>query len=100
MGTAPAARAIPACGCDWPRPLCNYSEDRLVVDGRFTGGFITRQYGDPDNRIHSFQLELSMAPIAGSCRRGIMRRTKAAEVRPALRAMLEAALTWAREQSQ
>jgi len=34
----------------------NYSK---VVNGRFKGGYITRAYGDPDNNIHSLQLELS-----------------------------------------
>ena len=32
-----------------------------VVDGRFKGGFITRQYGCPDNGIHALQLEMSQA---------------------------------------
>ena len=32
-----------------------------VVNGRFKGGYITREYGDPKNNIHSIQLELSQA---------------------------------------
>ena len=32
-----------------------------VVNGRFKGGYITRQYGQPDNNIHAIQLELSQA---------------------------------------
>ncbi|ETX12651.1 N-formylglutamate amidohydrolase [Marinomonas ushuaiensis DSM 15871] len=32
-----------------------------VVNGRFKGGYITRQYGQPDNQIHAIQLELSQA---------------------------------------
>jgi N-formylglutamate deformylase len=30
-----------------------------VLNGRFTGGFITRHYGDPENNVHAIQLELS-----------------------------------------
>jgi len=30
-----------------------------VLNGRFKGGFITRQYGDPGANIHAVQLELS-----------------------------------------
>ncbi len=30
-----------------------------VLDGRFKGGYITRQYGDPENDIHAIQLELA-----------------------------------------
>jgi len=30
-----------------------------VLNGRFRGGFITRNYGDPQNSVHAIQLELS-----------------------------------------
>jgi len=30
-----------------------------VVNGRFKGGYITRQFGQPENNIHAIQLELS-----------------------------------------
>jgi len=30
-----------------------------ITNGRFKGGFITREYGKPENNIHSIQLELS-----------------------------------------
>jgi N-formylglutamate amidohydrolase len=30
-----------------------------VLNGRFQGGFITRNYGDPQNSVHAIQLELS-----------------------------------------
>lgn len=30
-----------------------------VLDGRFKGGYITRQYGNPENDIHAIQLELA-----------------------------------------
>ena len=32
-----------------------------VINGRFKGGYLTREYGDPQNGIHSLQLELSQA---------------------------------------
>jgi formiminoglutamase len=31
-----------------------------VVDGRFKGGWITRNYGDPENGVHAIQMELAM----------------------------------------
>ena len=36
----------------------NYSQ---VVNGRFKGGYITREFGRPDANIHAIQLELSQA---------------------------------------
>lgn len=30
-----------------------------VLNGRFRGGYITRNYGDPENGVHAIQLELS-----------------------------------------
>lgn len=30
-----------------------------VLNGRFIGGYITRNYGDPDNNIHALQMELT-----------------------------------------
>ncbi len=30
-----------------------------VVNGRFKGGYITRHYGDPDNKVHALQLEIA-----------------------------------------
>lgn len=30
-----------------------------VLNGRFTGGYITRHYGDPANNVHAVQLELA-----------------------------------------
>ena len=42
----------------------------MVLDGRFKGGYITRQYGDPANDVHAIQLELARRcyMIEASCR--------------------------------
>jgi N-formylglutamate deformylase len=39
--------------------VCTASGYRHVVNGRFKGGHITRQYGQPANGIHAVQLELA-----------------------------------------
>lgn len=36
-----------------------YGPYSVVCNDRFKGGYITRQYGDPDNNVHAIQLELS-----------------------------------------
>jgi formiminoglutamase len=35
---------------------CEYS---AVINGRFSGGYITRHYGEPDNNIHAVQMEIA-----------------------------------------
>lgn len=37
----------------------NFTPYSTITNGRFKGGFITREYGDPQNGIHALQLELS-----------------------------------------
>ena len=97
LGSAAGGACDAGLRLELAEALGDFGEDRLVVDGRFKGGFITRQYGDPDNRIHAFQLELSMATYCEEQPSWCYLPDKAAEVRPALRAMLESALAWARE---
>jgi len=66
----------------------------LAVDGRFTGGYITRRYGVPANGVHAFQLELSQATYMREDASNAFDETLAARVRPCLERMLEAALQW------
>jgi N-formylglutamate amidohydrolase len=35
------------------------SSHSTAINGRFTGGYITRHYGDPENGIHALQLEIA-----------------------------------------
>ncbi|MEX0299996.1 MAG: N-formylglutamate deformylase [Kordiimonas sp.] len=39
--------------------VSDQQEYSSVLNGRFKGGFITRNYGDPANSVHAVQLELS-----------------------------------------
>ncbi len=64
-----------------------------VVDGRFKGGHITREYGRPQEGVHTVQLEM--------CWRTYMDETpprwndaRAAEVTPLLRRLVETMITW------
>lgn len=38
---------------------CEASSQSFVVDGRFTGGYITRHYGAPAAGVHAIQMELA-----------------------------------------
>jgi N-formylglutamate deformylase len=40
--------------------ICDASGMSRVTNGRFRGGWITRQYGKPENGVHAIQMELAM----------------------------------------
>jgi len=63
-----------------------------VVNGRFKGGYITRQYGRPDDDTHAIQLELSQRTYMDEVAPFTFRDDLALVVRPALRSMLDAML--------
>jgi len=67
-----------------------------VLDGRFTGGYITRQYGQPDARLHAIQLELSEITYMDEAPPFEFDEARAARLRPHLRAMLAQMLEAAR----
>ena len=67
-----------------------------VVDGRFKGGYITRNYGKPVEGVHAVQLELSQITYMHEGAPFGFQEDLANQVRPVIRAMLEAALVWVR----
>lgn len=60
LGTNGGASAEPALQQMVESILAGTGES-FVVNGRFKGGYITRHYGDPANRIDAIQLELTQA---------------------------------------
>ncbi len=84
-----AARLIEAAG-----EAEGYSS---VLNGRFKGGYITRQYGRPAERIHAVQLELAECTYMDEEPPFEFREAQAAKLRPHLRVLLEAMLDWGRE---
>jgi N-formylglutamate deformylase len=69
-----------------------------ILNGRFKGGYITRQYGRPADRIEALQLELSQIVYMEEEPPFRFRDDRAAEIRPALRRILEAMLAAGAEQ--
>lgn len=75
-----------------------------VVNGRFRGGFITRNYGRPQEGVHALQMELAcrgyMREPAGAIDEGNWPTPYdpdyAAPIRATLKDILETALRWAR----
>lgn len=65
-----------------------------VLDGRFKGGYITRHYGRPAERIHALQLELVQATYMEEDEPFRYQEALAAPTRLLLRRVLEAVLAW------
>ena len=66
-----------------------------VLDGRFTGGHITRNYGDPARGVHAIQLEMAQCTYMEERHPFDYDPLRAAVLQPQLRDMLEAALAFA-----
>ncbi len=69
-----------------------------VTDGRFKGGYITRRYGKPADRVHAVQLEMALATYMDETNAAFpvapADPLKLARLRPVLRALLQATLDW------
>ncbi|PRC93202.1 N-formylglutamate deformylase [Solimicrobium silvestre] len=71
-----------------------------VFNGRFKGGYITRNYGNPANNIHAVQLEMSQCVYMNETAPFAYRPDLAAQVQPLLSELLAACLSWAKTRSK
>lgn len=94
LGTTEGHSCAPSLRDALAGVLASHADYEHVVDGRFKGGHITRQYGRPENGVHAVQLEMCWrtymqeSPPAWSAER-------AAEVTPLLRELVHVMLDWA-----
>jgi N-formylglutamate deformylase len=65
-----------------------------VDNARFTGGYITRQYGKPANGVHTMQLEKTHRCYMDEAYPFGYRPDRAAKVQPVLRRLFEEILAW------
>ena len=69
-----------------------------VTDDRFKGGYITRRYGQPQERIHAIQLEMALATYMDETRATLavaaVDHDRLARLRPVLRELLHTTLDW------
>ena len=63
-----------------------------VVNGRFQGGYITRHYGRPQDRVHAVQLEMCQKLYMREAPPWDWQDAPAAAIEPVVREMVEAAL--------
>lgn len=69
-----------------------------VFNGRFKGGYITRQYGEPSQNIHSIQLEMTQRNYMMETYPYDYEAKLAEEIQPLLTDLLNTCLTWAKQQ--
>lgn len=67
-----------------------------VLNGRFKGGYITRVYGKPGDKVFAVQLELSQITYMNEAPPFGFREDLARRIRPELRRILTAMLDWGR----
>jgi N-formylglutamate deformylase len=71
------------------------SEYQAVLNGRFTGGYITRSHGRPDAGIHAIQLELTWRNYMFEAPPYDYRPDRADRLKVVLRQLLERMAEWA-----
>jgi N-formylglutamate deformylase len=59
VGTNDGKSCAPALSDQLMRVLAEQDSFTHVLNGRFKGGYITRTYGNPTNRVHAVQIELA-----------------------------------------
>jgi N-formylglutamate deformylase len=92
LGTASGAACDPRIERALSDVAAQSSGYTHVLNGRFKGGYITRQYGRTDAGIHAIQLELSEITYMDEAPPFGFREDLAAGVRPVLRRLVSTAL--------
>jgi N-formylglutamate deformylase len=92
LGTVSGASCAPAIQRAIESALGAQPEYTWVANGRFKGGFITRNYGAPASGVHAAQLEMSQCVYMNEAAPFEFREELAAHVRTVLRRLQQAAL--------
>lgn len=100
LGTAQGASCAPALAqqllaiAQQAEPL-GYS---AVLNGRFTGGYITRHYGQPEQGVHAVQLEMTQCGYMQEALPFDYLPERAERIEPTLQRMLQAMLDFVQAQ--
>ncbi|MBI3369281.1 MAG: N-formylglutamate deformylase [Burkholderiales bacterium] len=94
LGTADGASCAPGLQAAVAAVLAGQDRFSHVVNGRFKGGYITRQYGAPGAGIHAVQLEMCWSTYLRETAPHAWAPEIAQGVQPLLRALLAACLAW------
>jgi N-formylglutamate deformylase len=92
IGTASGASADSAITAAIDQVCTHAGAVTHVVNGRFKGGYITRHYGAPQDKVHAVQLEMCQYLYMIETMPFAFDAQKAAAIRPLLQAMMQQAL--------
>ena len=94
LGTANASSCAPSLRSALMQVLGGQTTFSHVTDGRFTGGYITRRYGRPADRVHAVQLEKCWSCYMDEAPPWALSAPRAAALTPLLQALLNTLLAW------
>ncbi|MBI5258892.1 MAG: N-formylglutamate deformylase [Burkholderiales bacterium] len=94
LGTADGRSCAPTLRQALATLLAGQQRYTQVVDGRFKGGHITRQYGRPALGVHAVQLEMCWCCYMEEAAPFAWHDARAAEVQPLLRQLVQTLLDW------
>lgn len=92
IGTASGASADARITDVVMHACAGHSHLSSVANGRFKGGYITRHYGQPANRVHAVQLEMCQSLYMQEESPYAYDETLAARIQPLLKKMVSSAL--------
>ncbi|MGF6569593.1 N-formylglutamate deformylase [Paraburkholderia fungorum] len=92
FGTSNGASAVAGLGEELAAIVGRDGGYTAVANGRFKGGYITRQYGQPAQGVHAVQLELSQITYMEEQMPYAYDEKLAAKVEPVLQALVTAAM--------
>lgn len=94
LGTADGRACSPALEATVATVLAGQQRYSQIVNGRFKGGYITRQYGQPAQGVHAVQLEMCWRCYMDEAPPYAWHGARAAEVTPLLRQLVHAMADW------
>jgi N-formylglutamate deformylase len=95
LGSAKGSSAPPDLVEAVTRVFLSTNAFSSVLDGRFTGGYITRRFGQPKQSVHALQLELGQAAYMDEAPPYRYDADRAAPMRALLAKTIEAVVAWA-----
>ena len=94
LGTASGTSCASSLRTELVNEMQRSPQFTCAADGRFKGGYITRNYGRPSDKIHAVQMEMCQSLYMREALPFDYLEGNAVQVQPLLRRLLDIMLTW------